>query len=60
MFIGHYGVSLALKRAELRVSLGLLFLAVQLLDVLFSAFVLAGVEKMRIVPGFSAYNAYDL
>lgn len=60
MFIGHYGVSFALKRAEPRLSLGVLFLAVQGLDVLFSGFVLAGVEKMRIVPGFTAYNPYDL
>ena len=60
MFVGHYGVSFALKRLEPRLSLGLLFLAVQALDVLFSGFVLAGVEKMRIVPGFTAYNPYDL
>jgi hypothetical protein len=60
MFIGHYGVSLALKRADPRLSLGLLFIAVQLLDVLFSVFVFGGVEKMRIVPGFTEYNPYDL
>jgi hypothetical protein len=33
---------------------------VQLLDALFSLFVLAGVEKMRIVTCFTATNAYDL
>lgn len=60
MFIGHYGVSFALKRAEPRLSLGLLFLAVQALDVFFCGFVLAGVEKMRIVPGFTASKPYDL
>jgi hypothetical protein len=60
MFIGHYGVSFAAKRWAPRLSLGWLFLAVQLLDVLFSIFVLAGVEKMRIVPGFTAVNPYDL
>jgi len=60
MFIGHYGVSFAAKRLRPRASLALLFLAVQLLDVLFAIFVLAGVEKMRIVPGFTAYNPYDL
>jgi len=60
MFIGHYGVSLALKRANPRLSLGGLFLAVQLLDLLFFTFVLLGIEKMRIVPGFTEYNAYDL
>src|SRR5262245_32316283 len=35
MFIGHYGVSFAIKRASPTTSLGTLFLAVQLLDVLF-------------------------
>jgi hypothetical protein len=60
MFVGHYGVSFAVKRMTPRTSLGMLFLAVQLLDVLFAIFVLVGVEKLRIVPGFTQYNAYDL
>ena len=60
MFVGHYGVSFAIKRVAPRMSLGTLFLAVQLLDILFSIFVLLGIEKLRIVPGFTEYNAYDL
>src|ERR1700730_8979581 len=60
MFIGHHGVSFAATRFAPRTSLGTLFLAVQLLDVLFAIFVLAGIEKLRIVPGFTQYNAYDL
>jgi hypothetical protein len=60
MFVGHYGVSYAAKRFTPRTSLGTLFLSVQLLDVLFSVFVLAGLERLRIVPGFTAYNSYDL
>ena len=60
MFIGHYGVSLAAKRYNPRIPLGVLFLAVQLLDVLFAIFVLLGIEKLKIVPGFTAYNPYDL
>jgi hypothetical protein len=60
VFIGHYGVSLAAKRWSPRTSLGWLFLAVQLLDVLFALFVLAGIEKLRIVHGFTAFNPYDL
>jgi hypothetical protein len=48
MFIGHYGVSFAAKRLTPGTSLGALFLAVQLLDVLFAIFVLAGVEKLRL------------
>jgi hypothetical protein len=60
MFIGHYGVSFAAKRFTPRTSLGTLFLAVQLLDVLFAVLVFAGLEKLRIVPGFTEYNPYDL
>src|SRR5262249_30102958 len=60
MFIGHYGVSFAIKRAAPGLSLGTLFFAVQLLDVLFSIFVLLGIEKLRIIPGFTQYNPYDL
>jgi hypothetical protein len=60
MFIGHYGVAFATKAAAPRVPLGVTFIAVQLLDVLFSLFVFAGIERMRIVPGFTQYNPYDL
>ena len=60
MFVGHYGVALGAKHASPRLSLGLLFLAVQFLDVLFAIFLLFGIEKMRIVHGFTAYNPYDL
>jgi len=60
VFIGHYGVSFASKSVAPRVSLGALFVAVQALDVVFSVDLLDGVEKMRIVPHFTAYNPYDL
>jgi len=60
MFIGHYGVSLAAKRSTPELSLGWLFLAVQGLDVLFAGFVLLDIEHLKIVPGFTAYNPYDL
>lgn len=60
MFVGHYGVSFAAKRADPAIPLWLLFLAVQWLDVLWAPFVLLGVEKVRIVPGFTASNPLDL
>src|SRR5450432_2333742 len=60
VFIGHYGVSLAAKRWAPDLSLGVLFMAVQTLDLLFSGFGMTGIEKMYIVPGFTAYNSYDL
>jgi hypothetical protein len=60
MFIGHYGVSFAGKAAEKRLPLWLLFLAVQWLDVVWSALVMLNVEKIRIVPGFTESNDMDL
>src|SRR5207245_11295945 len=60
MFVGHYGVRFAAKRADKTIPLWALFLAVQLLDVFWSAFVLAGLEKVRIAPGITASNPLDL
>ncbi len=60
MFVGHYSVSFAGKAAQKTIPLWLLFLAVQFLDVLWGIFVLLGIEKVRIVPGFTASNALDL
>ena len=60
MFVGHYGVSFAAKRGDKTIPLWGLFLAVQLLDVVWGAFVLLGIEKARIVPGITASNPLDL
>src|SRR5690242_20845998 len=60
MFVGHYGVSFAAKKAEPAIPLWVLFIAVQLLDVLWAPFVLLGIERVRIVPGFTATNPLDL
>lgn len=60
MFIGHYGVSFAARRVDASIPLWILFLAVQLLDVAWAPFVLLGIEKVRIVPGFTASNPLDL
>jgi hypothetical protein len=51
MFLGHYGVAFALKRAEPKLSLGTLFLAVQLADLLWGVFLLLGWEHAQIVAG---------
>jgi hypothetical protein len=50
MLIGHYGAAFALKSAERRVSLGVLFVATQFADMLWIVLVLAGVEKVRLSP----------
>ncbi len=60
MFVGHYGVSFAAKKIDPSVPLWMLFIAVQLLDVAWAPFVLAGIEKVCIVPGITASNPLDL
>ena len=60
MFIGHYGPAFAAKPLERRLPLWLLFLAVQWLDVGWSVLVLLGVEKLRIVKGFTQGSSLDL
>lgn len=60
MFVGHYGPSFAIKAARPSVPLWLVFVAVQLVDVVWAILVLAGVEKVRIVPGITASNPFDL
>jgi hypothetical protein len=60
VFVGHYGVSFAAKKGDASVPLWVLFVAVQLLDFAWAPLVLLGVEKVRIVPGFTRTNALDL
>jgi len=60
MFIGHYGVAFAAKPARKPVPLWLLFIAVQWLDVVWSVLVMLGIEKLRIVKGFTEANSMDL
>ena len=60
MFVGHYGPSLAIKSTRHLIPLWALFIAVQLLDVGWSVLVFFGVEKVRIVPGITASNPFDL
>ena len=51
MFIGHFGLAFAAKRAAPRTSLGTLFVAAQLADLLWPILLLAGVEQVRIAQG---------
>ena len=60
MFVGHYGIGFAVKKSAPSVPLWVLFIAVQLLDVVWAPFVLLGIEKVRIVPGITASNPLDL
>jgi len=60
MFVGHYGPAFAATAARKSIPLWVAFIAVQLVDVLWGVFVLFGIEKVRIVPGFTATNPLDL
>jgi len=60
MFIGHYGVSLLAKSRDKSIPLWVLFIAVQLVDVLWAVFIFTGVERVRIVHGFTKTNPLDL
>lgn len=60
MLVGHYGAGLAIKRARPDLPLWVLFIAVQLVDVFWAFFVMGGIEKVRIVPGITATNPFDL
>ena len=59
MFLGHFGLAFAGKRAAPALSLGLLFLAVGWADLLFFPLALAGVEHFRIAPGATAVTPMD-
>ena len=60
MFLGHYGVAFAAKRAAPRTSLGALAFAAQFLDELWPILLLLGVEQVKIVPGLMAASPMDL
>jgi hypothetical protein len=60
MFVGHYAASLALKSVEKKASLGVLFLAVQFVDILFFPFVLMGIERINIIENFTQSTHFEL
>lgn len=59
MFIGHFAVALGAKKYAPAVSLGVLFLACQLADLLWPTLVFLGVEIVRVVPGITAMTPLD-
>jgi membrane-bound metal-dependent hydrolase YbcI (DUF457 family) len=59
MFIGHYAVALAAKKAAPRTSLGTLFMAAQLLDLIWPLLLLLGLEHVRIDRGNTAMTPLD-
>ena len=59
MFIGHFAVGLAAKRAVPSVSLGTWFIASGLVDLAWPVLLLAGVERVAIHPGITAMTPLD-
>jgi membrane-bound metal-dependent hydrolase YbcI (DUF457 family) len=51
VFIGHFAIAFAAKKYTPHVSLGLLFLACQLADLIWPGLVLLGIETFAIEPG---------
>lgn len=57
MFIGHFALSFAAKKAAPKVSLGTLFIATQFVDILWPFFLVFNIEKVAIIPGYTKSNA---
>jgi hypothetical protein len=59
MFVGHFAVGLAAKRVTPEVSLGTLFAAGQLADLLWPTFVLLHAEHVAVRPGATAVTPLE-
>lgn len=60
MFIGHYAPAFVAAASPKSPRLGALFVAAQLIDIAFFAFLILGVEHMRLLPHATVMNAMDL
>ena len=59
MFIGHFAVAVAAKPATPSTSLGTLFFACEWVDLVWPAFLLAGLERVEIRPGVTVFSPLD-
>ncbi len=59
MFIGHFALGLAAKRAAPQLSLAALFAAAQLADMMWPVLLLAGLEEVRILPGINGITPLE-
>ena len=59
MFVGHYSVAFACRTERNRIPLWVLFVAVQFLDYIWATLVLLGIEKLRVVKGFTEGSMLD-
>ena len=59
MFLGHFGLGLGAKKAVPAVSLGALFMACQLADLLWPTLLLLGLERVEVQPGATLMTPLD-
>jgi len=59
VFVGHYSVAFAAKSEKNKIPLWVLFIAVQFLDYIWATLVLRGIEKLRVIKGFTAGSMLD-
>lgn len=59
MFVGHYSVAFATKSEKNKIPFWVLFIAVQFLDYIWATLVLLGIEKLRVIKGFTAGSMLD-
>lgn len=59
MFIGHFALGFGAKKFAPQVSLGILFLACQMADIIWPNLVLLGIETLRIQPGVTVMTPLD-
>ena len=59
MFVGHYSVAFAARTQQNKIPLWVLFVAVQFLDYIWATLVLLGIEKLRVIKGFTAGSMLD-
>jgi hypothetical protein len=59
MFVGHYSVAFAARTERNKIPLWVLFVAVQFLDYIWATLVLLGIEKLRVIKGFTAGSMLD-
>src|SRR5207245_1166117 len=59
MFVGHYSVAFACRTERNKIPLWVLFVAVQFLDYVWATLVLLGIEKLRVIKGFTAGSMLD-
>ncbi|MBT4609083.1 MAG: hypothetical protein HOC05_03510, partial [Gemmatimonadetes bacterium] len=59
MFVGHFAIAFGAKKYASHVSLGMLFLACQLADLVWPNLVLLGIESFEIEPGITVLTPLD-